>query len=58
MIYTHSNFYMPDFDFLVNVIRLEDEYKCHFATHLLVVLYEKQSVLLTSLNIEERSCRV
>ena len=49
---------MPDCDSLVNVIKLEDEYRCLFATQLLVVLYDKPSVLLTSLNIEERSCLV
>lgn len=58
MIYTHSKFYMPDCDSLVNVIKLEDEYRCHFATQLLVVLYEKPSVLLTSLNIVEKTCLV
>ena len=55
MIYTYSKFYVPDCDSLVNVIRLEDDYRCHFSIQLLVVLYEKPSVLLTSLNIEESS---
>jgi len=57
MIYAHSEFCLPDCDSLVNVIKLEDEYRCHFATQLLVV-YKKPSVLLTSLNVEERSCLV
>jgi hypothetical protein len=56
MICYHSKFYMPDYDLLVNDSKLEDEYRCHFAIQFLVVLYEKPSVLLTCLNIEERSC--
>ena len=58
MVHYHSKFYMLDYNSLVNVIKLEGEYRCHFVTCLLVVLHEKPSVLLTSLNIEERSCLV